>query len=153
VENDMANQFNPLYPYPEDASLLSTEYLSASILAVAITAVCIVMARKKEMFLSAWVYYVVTLIPVLGFVQVGGQSMADRYTYLPSLGPFLIAGLITAGLYEKVGVPGKGRALLKMGSIATASVVLVLMSYATFRQIGLWKDAITLWDYVIERSL
>ena len=51
--------------------------------------------------MSVWGYYVVTLLPVLGIVQVGGQAMADRYTYLPGLGPFLIAGLVTAWSWEK----------------------------------------------------
>jgi hypothetical protein len=114
----------PLYPYPQDVSLLSLGFLATVFLVTGITAACVLAARKEKLWMSVWFYYVVTLIPVIGIVQVGSQPMADRYTYLPSLGPFLIAGLITAGLYEKVGTPGKGRALLKMGSIVTASVVL-----------------------------
>ena len=142
----------PFYPYPEDASLLSIEYLSALALAGAITAVCIVMARKKEILLSVWVYYVVTLIPVLGLVQVGGQSMADRYTYLPSLGPFIIAGLITSGLYEKLTASREGGALVKTGLALAASALLLFMSYTAVRQIGTWKDGITLWNYAIEKE-
>ncbi len=110
------------------------------------------MARKKEILLSVWAYYVVTLLPVLGIVQVGGQSMADRYTYLPGLGPFLIAGMITAGIYEKVRTSEKGGLFLKAGCILAASIGLVFMSYATLRQIGIWKDGITLWNYVIKKE-
>ena len=142
----------PYYPYPEDVSLLSIGYLSAIIIAVAITTACLVMARKKEILLSVWVYYVVTLLPVLGIVQVGGQSMADRYTYLPGLGPFFIVGMITAGIYEKVRTSKKGGLFLKAGCILAASIGLVFMSYTTLRQIGIWKDGITLWNYAIEKE-
>jgi len=81
------------YPYPREVSFFSFEYLSAAILVLGITAGCVVLARKQKLWLSAWGYYVITLIPVLGIVQVGNQAMADRYTYLPGLGPFLVAGL------------------------------------------------------------
>jgi len=82
----------PFYPYHYDASLLSPKYLSAVLLVAGITAFAIVRARKQK---CGWrlSYYVITLIPVLGIVQVGSQAMADRYTYLPSIGPFLLAGL------------------------------------------------------------
>jgi hypothetical protein len=79
----------PYYPYPKDASPLSLEYFSAIVLVIGITAACMVMAKKQKLWLSVWGYYVVTLVPVLGIVQVGGQAMADRFTYLPSLSPFL----------------------------------------------------------------
>jgi hypothetical protein len=142
----------PIYPYPRNVSFLSFEFLAAVFLVTGITAACAVMLRKEKLWAAVWLYYVVALIPVIGIVQVGSQPMADRYTYLPSLGPFLMAGLITAGLYGKVWTSGKGGALLKMGSIAAVSVVLALMTYTTLRQIGIWKDGITLWRYVIEKE-
>ncbi|MGC2062233.1 MAG: tetratricopeptide repeat protein, partial [Thermodesulfovibrionales bacterium] len=142
----------PLYPYPRDISFFSLEFLAPMFLVVVITAACIVMLRKAKLWFTVWLYYAVTLLPVIGIVQVGSQSMADRYTYLPSFGPFLIAGLIAAGIYEKAGTFKKGGALPKAGSIVTASVILVVMSYAAVRQIGIWRDGITLWDHVIEKE-
>ena len=142
----------PLYPYPRDISFLSLEFLAPMFLVVMITAACIIMLRKERLWLSVWLYYAVTLLPVIGIVQVGSQPMADRYTYLPSLGPFFIAGLIAAGIYEKAGISKKGGALLKAGSILTASAILVFMSYAVIRQIGIWRDGITLWNYEIEKE-
>jgi len=53
------------------------------------------------MWLTVWAYYIVTLIPILGLIQVGGQFMADRYTYLPSLGPFFIIGLLISWCLQK----------------------------------------------------
>src|SRR5208337_2312182 len=97
-------------------------------------------------------YYVITLLPVLGIVQVGGQSMADRYTYLPSLGPFLIIGVIAAKVYEKVIALNQRRVILRIASLFIALAMLTLISYATIGQIGIWKDSIKFWNYVIEKE-
>jgi tetratricopeptide (TPR) repeat protein len=144
----------PYYPYPDPAgvSLFSLEFLSAVVLVMGITAVSMAVAGKRKLWLAVWSYYVVTLIPVLGLVQVGGQAMADRYTYLPGLGPFLIAGLITAGVHGKIRPAENSAIPFRRGSIMAAFFLLVLMSYSTFLQIGLWKDGITLWNYVIEKE-
>ncbi|MGD0885158.1 MAG: hypothetical protein ABSA46_09855, partial [Thermodesulfovibrionales bacterium] len=83
---------SPYYPYPklQEVTLVSPQYLFAVIFVVGLTAILLVAAKKQRVWLSAWGYYVVTLIPVIGIVQVGSQAMADRYMYLPSLGPFLL---------------------------------------------------------------
>ena len=141
----------PLYPYPKGVSLLSFEYVSTLILVAGITTVCAILARKQKFWLSAWGYYVVTLIPVLGFVQVGGQSMADRYTYLPSLGPFLAVGLCAAWISQRV-FARQRNASVRMACGMAASIVLALLLFLTFQQIQLWRDSITLWSYVIEKG-
>ena len=97
----------PYYPYPGNASLFSGEYLLAVACVIAITATCLVMAKKQKLWLSGWGYYVVTLLPVIGIVQVGGQAMADRYTYLPGLGPFLITGCAAAWLFDRMNASKK----------------------------------------------
>ena len=68
----------PFYPYPKHVSILSLEYVSVIMLVIGITIACIVKAKNEKLWLAAWGYYVLTLIPVLGIVQVGSQSMADR---------------------------------------------------------------------------
>jgi hypothetical protein len=55
--------------------------------------------KKQKFWFAAWAYYVATLVPVLGILQVGSQAMADRYTYLPSLGPFLVIGML---IYDRL---------------------------------------------------
>jgi tetratricopeptide (TPR) repeat protein len=99
-----------------------------------------------------WGYYVVTLIPVLGIVQVGSQAMADRYTYLPSLGPFLIMGLMVAWVLVKV--DSVRRWGLAPGFVTVAVVILLSVpaTYLTVKQIGIWKDTFTLWNYLIEKQ-
>jgi len=141
----------PLYPYPKGVALLSFEYVSALILVAGITAACATLARKQKFWLSAWGYYVVTLVPVLGFVQVGGQSMADRYTYLPSLGPFLALGLCVAWISQRVADKGRNRSVRIVCGTAASLVVFSLL-YLTFQQIHIWRDSITLWSYVIDKG-
>ncbi len=140
----------PYYPYPRNMSLFSFQNLSAVVLVIGITLVCAVMARKQKLLLSVWGYYVVTLIPVLGIVQVGHQEMADRYTYLPSIGPFLLAGLGaawgSAKSHKSGNWPAAARTLVLAGSI----FIFACLPYVTIEQIGIWKNSIALWNYVIK---
>lgn len=142
----------PFYPYPKYVSSFSLEYLLAISLTIGITAACVVLVKKQKVWLSAWGYYVVTLIPVLGIVQVGNQSMADRYAYLPSLGPFLVAGLFVAWIVVKVNKFPKWSVLVKFVCIAGALTVLFSMSCMTVQQIGIWKNGFVLWNHAIARG-
>jgi tetratricopeptide (TPR) repeat protein len=140
----------PYYPYPRDASLLSAEYLAAIVLGAAITAVCLVMLRRQQrLWLSVWAYFVVTLIPVLGIVQVGDQAMADRYTYLPGIGPFLIISLIITWCTEKMlnQIPA-----IKYFCSAALILLLLCIPFLTWKQTSIWKNSFTLWTYVIEKE-
>jgi tetratricopeptide (TPR) repeat protein len=145
----MPVNLSPYYPYPKNVSLLSWQYLSAVVLALGITAACMVIVKKRKVFLSAWGYYVVTLIPVSGIVQVGGQAMADRYMYLPSIGPFLLLGLLAAWAYEKARAAEKWGVSLKIAAASAFLFVFIPMGYLTVRQITAWKNDIDLWSSVI----
>ncbi len=142
----------PFYPFPREVSLLSFKYLSVIALVGGITITCIVMAKKQRLWLSVWSYYVITLLPVLGIVQVGRQSMADRYTYLPSLGPFLVAGIAIAIFWNNAGTIARWGKAVRMVSIAAAIAIVVYLSYATLQQIRIWKNSFILWNYVIEKE-
>jgi tetratricopeptide (TPR) repeat protein len=142
----------PFYPYPENISLFSLEYIIPVVIVIAITATCIAVMGKQKLWMSVWSYYVITLIPVLGIVQVGGQAMADRYTYLPSLGVFFIIGLTFARVYEKVAASDRWRVMLKTATFLMAMTTLVSLSYATVMQIGVWKNSIVFWNYVIDKD-
>lgn len=141
---------SPVYPYPRDASLLFLPYALAAAAVIGITIGCAAMASKHPVWLAVWGYYVVTLLPVIGIVQVGSQSMADRYSYLPSLGPFLLMGIGAARVYVGVRAAKTRRALGRPVAVAAAALVVVGMSYVTVRQIDIWKNGITLWSHVIE---
>ncbi|HXW68543.1 MAG TPA: tetratricopeptide repeat protein, partial [Dissulfurispiraceae bacterium] len=133
----------PYYPYPNDISLFSAEYLLPVIIVTGITVACIVMVKKQRLWLAVWGYYVITLLPVIGIVQVGHQAMADRYTYLPSIGPFILIGLIAAWLWKKF-PPGRGAGAL---FIIVAILIAGSLSFLTYKQIAMWKDSLNLWSY------
>ena len=142
---------NPFYPYPQDVSLVSLKYLVPVLLVIGITAAAGAVVRRQRIWLAVWGYYVITLLPVLGIIQVGNQAMADRYLYLPSLGPFLITGAAFSWVYEKAKSIKKWRlapsaiGLVALGAFAS-------FSYVTIEQIGVWMDEFTLWNYVIEQE-
>jgi protein O-mannosyl-transferase len=140
----------PFYPYPKDVSLLSLKYLIPLLLVAGITAACIASAKKQKWWLAIWLYYVITLLPVLGIIQVGGQAMADRYTYLPTLGLFILAGFGAALLMGKVFDLVKWRALVRTMFIGAGGLLVIMLSYATIGQAGIWKNSIALWSYLIE---
>ncbi len=142
----------PYYPYPRNVSPLSLKYLFVFALVLGITAACLTLRKKNKIPVSVWGYYLVTLLPVLGIVQVGGQAMADRYAYLPSLGPFLLAGLMAAWFSVKLYTVKKQALPAKIAGVSASFVVLFFLTSLTLRQIAVWKNTFTLWDYVIEKD-
>ena len=140
---------SPFYSYPQDVSFFALRYFLPVLLAIGITAAAGAVAGRRKIWPAVWGYYVLTLVPVLGIVHVGNQSMADRYTYLPSLGPFLIAGLALAFLYEKIAT-GERRPAVRLLIPVLAAVICASMIYLTTKQTAVWKDSLTLWNYVIE---
>ncbi|HXX57155.1 MAG TPA: tetratricopeptide repeat protein [Thermodesulfovibrionales bacterium] len=143
----------PIYPYPRDIEPSSFEYSIPLIIIACIQAACFMTMKRHKLWLSVWSYYVVTLLPVLGLVQVGGQAMADRYTYLPSLGPFLVVGSAVAWIFSRVNLTGIKASLISglLGAVAV-SVLFVTMSYLTIEQMSIWRNDIDLWTYVIEKA-
>jgi hypothetical protein len=140
------------YPKWQEVTLLSPQYLFAVIFLVGITSILFVVAKKQRLWLSAWGYYIVTLIPVIGIVQVGSQSMANRYTYLPSLGPFLLIGLVAAWAWGKADSFKQWSPMVKGFTTAIAIFLVISLSYATLQQIAVWRDALTLFTDMVRTS-
>jgi hypothetical protein len=145
---------SPYYPYPQQISLSFPIYLSSIVLVTGTTLFCfyLAIAGKKRVWLSVWSYYLATLAPVIGVVQVGGQAMADRYTYLPSLGPFILIGLASAWLWEHMNAWKKWGRLIKVSCAVAALCITVSLTYMTIRQIHIWKNSFELWSCVIEKE-
>jgi tetratricopeptide (TPR) repeat protein len=144
----------PFYSYHRDVSLLSAKYITILFVAVGIAASCVMLVKSKKgrSWTAAWSYYLITLLPVLGFIQVGSQSMADRYMYLPSLGPFLLAGLGLALVFERKRGGTEGPSSERYYALVIMGVLAISLSLLTLRQTGVWKDGLTLWNYVIEKD-
>jgi tetratricopeptide (TPR) repeat protein len=142
----------PYYPYPKNISFASLEFLFAIALVIGITIFCIIIAKRHRLGLAVWGYYVVTLLPVIGIVQVGSQSMADRYTYLPSLAPFLAMGSLIL-LIEQYLRTLKQWTLIGKNVFAVVAIFAVFsLSYLTYKQMGIWRSSLSLWSYVIARE-
>lgn len=122
------------------------EYLFPIFLFIVITISTLLVSRRWPVIPTAWAIYLVTLLPVLGFTQVSSTSMADRYTYVPSLAISLLAALVIMKLADKCS------AWRLLSSAVTAGTISILLAscYLTIRQISYWKDDVTLWSRSIE---
>jgi tetratricopeptide (TPR) repeat protein len=145
----------PFYPYPRNIGTLSLstpEYFIPLLLIISITAFCLLFlyVKKQRMWLAAWCYYLVTLLPVIGIIKLGGQSMADRYTYLPSIAPFIVLGIVFVWILDKLtgSIP---QAMLRTVIYSLFAVFLIVpISYATVKQTRIWENGGTLWSKEIE---
>jgi len=130
-----------LYPYPESG--LPIWKVAASAMAVTgISAAALVWRRRFPYLFVGWFWYVGMLIPVIGLVQVGSHSMADRYTYLPQIG---LCIAVTWGI-AKLAVSWRYR--FWVYGTAAALAVLVLMGLV-WRQTSYWRDNETLWTHTL----
>ena len=136
-----------IYGEPLNVSFSTPEYIGSLFLVAAVTASCIFLWRRgKRLWLVVWMYYIVMLLPV-SVIKIFSFSFAhDRYTYMPSIGPFLLAGLGAAFLMEKM--EGKNKAIL----FSLLIVISSLLAGLTIKQTAVWKNSITLWSSVLERT-
>jgi len=135
-----------LYPRASDGHSAGTVVAATAILAV-VSAATFVWRRQAPYLLVGWLWYLGMLVPVIGLVQVGGQSMADRYTYLPQIG--LALGLVWAASDFIDFLGARAGATIQRSSrffsaIATAGIVAAL-AVGTWRQTGYWRDSEALW--------
>jgi hypothetical protein len=141
----------PLYPYPSEISVFMIEYAASIILFFAVTAFCVYSWRKQKVWSAVWIYFLVTLLPVLGIIQIGiKEAAADRYTYLTSLGPYLLIGLGAARLFEKNKRTNIGSITKRLSCIILLIIISASLSYLTINQIRIWKNSITLWNKMIQ---
>lgn len=135
----------PYYPHPHNVDFFSYEYLGAFMVIAVITYYAFVKLKKNRLYAALWSSYVITLLPVLGVVQAGEQAAADRYTYLPAIAPFLLAGLGLRSLICR----HAGRQSRYW--IAVFMIILLLsLTAKTVDQISIWHDGISLWSHQIK---
>src|SRR5205823_6609603 len=113
------------------------KYVLPMIAVVAATALLVARRRRSPGALAAWSAYVALLLPVLGLAVTGMQIAADRYTYLSMIPASLLVATLIARHPWLRGTAAK----------ASAAALLVALGALTFRQSGVWKDSITLWNY------
>lgn len=131
---------SPLYPLPESWPN-STIFISAIVLLM-ITVASLFAARRRPAILVGWLWYLGTLVPVIGLVQVGSQAHADRYTYVPLIGLFVMVAWAIPDF-----APSR-RTSIAMRDCAIAAV-LVCCAALTWRQLGHWRNSVTLSQHAI----
>jgi protein O-mannosyl-transferase len=129
----------PLYPHPGDA-LAAGRVAVAALTLIAITAV-VWRFRERRYLVTGWLWFLGTLVPVIGLVQVGDAAMADRYAYIPLIGVFV---MISFGLADFATQKKPGFA----PAVAGVAVLLAL-ALTTLRQIGYWQNNVGLWTHAL----
>ena len=121
--------------YPYDRAFSAWQIVGAIILLVGITAFCLWQMRERKYFLMGWFWFLGTLVPVIGIVQVGSQSLADRYTYIPYFGLFI---MLVWGVHD----------IFKQNRnafFAIFGIAVVAFSVLSFRQVSFWQNNETLY--------
>lgn len=136
----------PLYLYPKDLSLARPDYLAGMAIVTIITIFC-VLQRQRPYFATAWLFFIVTLLPVIGILQIGIQSMANRYIYLSSLSVFLLAGAGITRAWET-----SSSTVRRTGIILGLLLYAAWLSLVSVRYIGAWKDSISLFQYTLDKD-
>jgi hypothetical protein len=141
---------SPYYPFPSYRSF--HEYYPSLIPVFAcffITFVCgYLWYKKKYYWLITWIFYLVTLSPVIGIIQVGNQAAADRYVYLPTIPFYILIGMGIANLLyaEKV------RKVLKLGTVIGFLLIAVMLVQLTQKQSLVWKNDIVFWTHIVAHA-
>jgi protein O-mannosyl-transferase len=132
-----------LYPLP--ASIPAVSVVASAAVLLAITVGVLRSARRRPYLPMGWFWYVVTLVPVIGIVQVGTQARADRFMYVPAIGLFVMVVWLCA----EMGRSARGRWALA----AVGLVVLAGSGVRARQQLAYWQDNVTLWTHALETTL
>ncbi len=129
--------------YPHSSLLVPWQVLGSVFLLIAITLVVIWRAKKFPYLATGWLWYIGTLVPVIGIVKVGNQALADRYTYIPLIGLFIIVAWGVPDLFKKWNHR-------KEIFWTSAALSILCLSIITWTQVNYWRNNITLYDYTLK---
>ncbi|MEN6376277.1 MAG: tetratricopeptide repeat protein [Smithella sp.] len=133
-------QLGVFYPYPTNFELL--KITGSVLLFLSITALVIIRIKKQPYLAVGWFWFLGTLIPVIGIIQVGSQAMADRYTYIPLIGIFIgVSWMIT----QRLQTIKYGKTIM---ILAIAFYIPIIM-YSTYHQVEVWKNTLSLFEHAL----
>jgi tetratricopeptide (TPR) repeat protein len=129
------------YPHPQNRLQLWEIILALTFL-VTVTVIAIVLRKRRPYLIVGWLWYLGMLVPVIGLVQVGWQARADRYTYLPQIGLYILAAW---------GIADLSSAWRRQRQIAAVGAALLLgaLSWASWGQVSFWRNSETLWTHTL----
>jgi len=128
--------------YPYRADIGAGAVIAALAVLIAITVAAVLLPKRRPYLAAGWLWYLVTLVPVIGLVQAGPQAMADRFTYLPSIGIVIALVWLAADAVA-------ARASLRRPAIACAAIAIGLFAALTVRQAGYWQNSETLFTHAL----
>jgi len=132
-----------LYPYVHE---LSVWQVGGAIAFLTLLTILVIWQWNSRPYLTVgWLWFLITMVPVIGFVRIGVHSIADRYTYLPLIGIFIMVVWELANFLE----------FKRYGSVIAALLAITVfstLSVATWKQTGYWKDSITLYEHALNTT-
>jgi protein O-mannosyl-transferase len=126
------------YPYP--ASSIAGWKVAASFVILAGVTIFVIVLRRRRYLLIGWLWYLGTLVPVIGIVQVGAQAFADRYTYMPLTGIFIMLVWFVSDILAQL-------PLTKKAAGVAGSAIIGVLGVMSFVQTGYWRDTLTLFEH------
>lgn len=151
------------YPHPHD-SLPAWQVIGSVAVLIALTVLAIRQSPRRPYLAVGWLWYVITLIPVIGLVQVGKQAMADRYTYVPLIGIFFAIAWAASDLMRRQASPRASRAnrcraakpqptpqpAANPALYVPAGVVLIALFALTWSQVSTWRNTESLFRHAVD---
>lgn len=131
------------YPYPETIPLWKS--LGAALLLSGITLLALMKAKKYPYAVTGWLWYLGSLVPVIGILQVGSQAMADRYTYIPLIGLFILTAFLIPELLKKWRYQREAMGLVSV-------ILLFSLGGCTWFQVKSWESSTTLFNHAIQST-
>ena len=129
--------------YPMTDGLPLWQVIGSLFVVLSLSVVAIRVRVRRPSFTVGWFWFLVTLVPVIGLIQVGAQSMADRYSYIPSIGLFIMVAWGAPALTKELR-HGKGILVLISGAIIITCAAL------SWQQLGYWRDSISLFRHTLK---
>ncbi|MEO5358217.1 MAG: tetratricopeptide repeat protein [Nitrospirae bacterium YQR-1] len=126
------------YPYPTSISVL--QFIPSFLIIVIISFLAVKFSQRIPYLFTGWFWFIVMLLPVIGFIQAGAQAIADRYTYVSFLGLFLVIAMPLNSYFEK-------KKIGKLVLIIAVSGILIYYTCLTKKQAGYWSDSMSLFQH------
>jgi len=130
--------------YPHSRTSVIRQQIAAAVILLVLTIIVICFRRRYRYAVTGWLWYLCTLIPVIGLVQVGLQKYADRYTYIPLIGIFIIIAWAGAELSKLLSLRYR-----KIIPALSAVTVFLVLAVCTSLQAGYWRNSTTLYEHAL----
>lgn len=128
--------------YPYDKNISALQIIGSIVFLATVTGFCAWQIRDRKYLLMGWLWFLGTLVPVIGLVQVGSQSMADRYTYVPFFGLFVMFVWGISDILKKF-------SLNKKMFVPIFGIVIIIFTILSFIQTSYWKNSETLYRHTL----